>query len=114
MVVAGVAAAPHVCWRPGAAAQLRAAPAAETRSLCGQATKTEKMLVSPPAPPQPNGSSSAAALIVKRSYHRTLRLVLIGELQGRRTADGHWEVDAQSAQQFAVQGCLTPGDPVSA
>lgn len=45
---------------------------------------------------------SSAALRVRRSYHATLRLVLVGELKGRRSQGGRWEVSEASVEAYLV------------
>lgn len=39
---------------------------------------------------------SDAALAIGKSYHATLRLIHVRELDGRKTANGRWEVSRAS------------------
>ena len=45
------------------------------------------------------GVTEAAAALGK-SYHATLRLYLVGELQGRRSPAGRWQIETASLQAF--------------
>lgn len=42
-----------------------------------------------------------AAHALKLPYHRALRLVLIGDLEGRRADNGRWEIQTASVKRIA-------------
>ena len=56
---------------------------------------------------EPEMSLSEAAARLKRSYNRTLRLVLIGKLDGWKD-DGRWRLAATSVDKFARETQRTP------
>lgn len=43
------------------------------------------------------------AIMLRRSYPATLRLLLVGALRGRRTPAGRYVVERASAEEFARQ-----------
>jgi predicted site-specific integrase-resolvase len=56
---------------------------------------------------------SDAALQLRISYHRTLRLAHIGEIEARR-ADGRWEVTKESVERLAKERSTQVSAPTAA
>ena len=53
-------------------------------------------------------SLSDAALRLKMSYHRTMRLAHIGEIEARKRDNGRWEIKRESLTRLVNERSETP------